>query len=232
MPFNATYSLESHYSRTMSASRIRIDYSKETEASVNQLISFLFQHQYEYVAMQNFFLRDEVALKGVRKFIGCKKHCTLRTLEALMEMQIQVGGQVMYPTIKPPTKVQYANIEEVLKETMEMEKKINQLFIEVHSVATKNNDPQVMLVLKELLQKSVETVKDVSEQITIFERCEGKMGDFLFDRYILKEMLIRKANWEAERIMNTPNHCHCFPSTPNTPEVWSSNLTKTDFLHQ
>jgi len=199
----------------MSATRIRIDYSKETETSVNQLISFVIQHQYEYIAMQNFFQRDEVALKGISKFIGCRVHCNFRTMKSLMEMQIQVGGQVMYPAIKPPTKNQYTNTLEVLQEIFDKEKKINQLFIEVHSVAIKNNDPQVMDSVKELLQKSVEIVKDVSEQITTFQRCEGKMGEFLFDRYLLKEMLTRKANWERENVTNTPNHCgvHC-PTTP------------------
>jgi len=214
----------------MSASRIRIDYSKETETSVNQVISFLFQHQYDYIAMQNFFLRDEVALKGIRKFLTCKERCTLRTLETLMKMQIQVGGQVMYPTIKPPTKVQYGNTLEALQETLEKEKKINQLMIEVHAVATKNNDPQVMEVVHDLLQNSVETVKDVSEQITTFERAEGKMGEFLFDRILLKEMQIRKANWEVEQMRTTPNCCHCIPRTPNTPVVCRSQLPKTRSL--
>jgi len=218
----------------MSATRIRVDYSKETETSVNQVIGFLLQNEYEYVAMQNFFLRDEVALKGIRKFIGCKAHCTVRIIEALMKMQIQVGGQVVYPTIKPPTKVQYANTLEALQEVFEKEKKINQLLIEVHSVATKNNDPQVMEIIKELLQRSVETVKDISEQITTLQRCEGKMGEFLFDRYLLKEMLIRKANWEVERCTRSPNHCGVhFPTTTNTfPWLKSSSLPKKDLVHR
>jgi len=134
-----------------------------------------------------------------------------------MKMQIQVGGQVAYPTIKPPTKVQYANTLEVLQEVLEKEKKINQLLVEVHSVAIKNNDPQVMEVITEVMQKNVETVKDVSEQITNLQRLEGKMGEFIFDRYLLKEMQIRKANWETERMTRSPNHCHCFQTT--TPIV-------------
>jgi len=216
----------------MSASRIRIDYSKETETSVNQVISFLFQHQYEYIAMQNFFLRDEVALKGIRKFISCKEHCTEWTLKTLTKMQIEVGGQVVYPTIKPPTKVQFTNTLEALQEIFEKERKINQLLIEVHSVAIKNNDPQVMEVITEVLQKSVETVKDVSEQITTFQRLEGKMGEFLFDRYLLKEMIIRKANWETERINRSPNHCNVqSPISPiNFPWLKSSNLPKKELL--
>jgi len=207
----------------MSATRIRIDYSKETEASINQVISFFFQHQYEYVAMKNFFLRDEVALKGIRKFLTCKMHWTSKTLETLMRIQIEVGGQVVYPTIKPPTKVQYTHTLEVLQETLEKEKRINQILMEVHTVAIKNNDPQVLEVIKELLQNYVETVKDVSEQITQAQRCEGKMGEFLFDKYLVKEMRFRKTNWETEIIRRSPiSPCHCFPTT--TPVVWNSNL--------
>jgi len=170
-------------------------------------------------------------LKGIRKFIACKEHCTKWTLETLIKMQIQVGGQVVYPTIKPPTKVQYSNTLEALQEVLEKEKKINQLLIEVHSVAIKNNDPQVMEVIKEVLRKSVETVKDVSEQITIFQRAEGKMGEFLFDRYLLKEMRIRKVNWEAERMTGSPNHCGVhFPTSINFPWLKSSNLPKKELL--
>jgi len=222
---------ESHSTRTMSASRIRIDYSKETEASVNQVINYVAQAQYEYIAMQNFFLRDEVALKGVREFIKCKGRCAWRILETLTKMQIQVGGQVMYPTIKAPTKMQYANTLEALQEILEKEKRINHLLIEVHSTAIKNNDPQVLEIVKEVLQKSVEIVKDVSEQITTFQHLEGKMGEFLFDRYLLKEMQIRKANWEAERIGETLIQCHCSPMMPNTTVVCNSHLPKTDLLH-
>jgi len=148
----------------------------------------------------------------------------LWTLETLMEMQIQVGGQVQYPTIKPPTKVQYANTQEVLLETLEKEKKINQMMIEVHSTAVKNNDPQVLEVILEVLQKSVETVRDVSQQITTLQRCDGKMGEFLFDRYLLKEMQIRRTKWESEKMReSTTTPCHqCLPTT--IPVDWNTNL--------
>jgi len=170
-------------------------------------------------------------LKGIRKFIRCQMYCTARKLEALTKMQIEVGGQVVYPAIRPPTKVQYTNTLEAFQDILEKEKKINQLIIEVHSVATKNNDPQVMEVVIELLQKSVKTVKDVSVQITTLQRLEGKMGEFLFDRYLLKEMQIRKASWEVKRATRSPNHCCAhFPTTPTTTNTFpwfkKSNLPK------
>jgi len=185
----------------MSSSRIRENYSKEVETAVNKIIEILFNNDYDYTVMQNHFYKDEVAFKGVRKYFKTKMILTQREWQILIEAQIQRGGQVVYPTVKAPTKTQFQSIQEVMQQTLENEKQVFQALMDLHAMTIKVNEPHIMNVVRELLQEKTETLRIVSEHLTTLHRLEGKMGEFMFDRFLQKEMRCNKIRFEQERAL-------------------------------
>jgi len=186
----------------MPSSRVSENYCKEVETAVNQLIAILFENEYDYVVMQNHFYRDEVALEGVRKYFKTKLILTQREWQILIKAQIERGGQVVYPTVKAPTKTQFQSIQEVMQQTLENEKRISQALMELHALTIKVNEPHIMNVVRELLQEKTVTLRIVSRHVTTLHRLEGKMVEFMFDRCLLKEMKFNKMRFEQVRAVN------------------------------
>jgi len=183
----------------MASSRTHENYSKEVETAVNQLIAILFDNEYAYHVMQNHFYKDEVAFKGVRTYFKTKWMLTLREWQILMKVQIERGGQVVYPTVKAPAKTQFQSIQEVLQQTLENEKRVYQAFMELHILTVKVNEPHIMNVVRELLQEKTVTLRIVSEHLTTLQRLEGKMGEFMFDQFLQEEMKLKKIQYEEVR---------------------------------
>jgi len=200
----------------MPSSRVSENYCKEVETAVNQLIAILFENEYDYVVMQNHFYRDEVALEGVRKYFKTKLILTQREWQILIKAQIERGGQVVYPTVKAPTKTQFQSIQEVMQQTLENEKRISQALMELHALTIKVNEPHIMNVVRELLQEKTVTLRIVSRHVTTLHRLEGKMGEFMFDRCLLKEMKFNKMRFEQVRAVNNQWEQTFTPSCTST----------------
>lgn len=95
------------------------------------------------------------------------------------------GGIVKYlPLDAPPEYTSEATSAlSILKQSLEMEKTVNEKLLELHGLAEKHEDPQLEDFIEEgFLDEQVESIKQFADLITQLERAgpEG-LGLYLFD---------------------------------------------------
>ncbi|KAL6508065.1 Ferritin-3, chloroplastic [Orobanche gracilis] len=161
------------FAREVSLARQR--FSQECEAAVNEQINVEYTVSYVYHALYAYFDRDNVALKGLAKFF---KEASLEErdhAEKLMEYQNKRGGRVKLHMLQMPP-AEFDHVEKgdalyAMELTLSLEKLTNEKLLNLHSVADKNNDPQLAdFIESEFLEEQVEAIKKISEYVSQLRR--------------------------------------------------------------
>ncbi|KAL0375386.1 UNVERIFIED_CONTAM: Ferritin-3, chloroplastic [Sesamum radiatum] len=151
----------------------RQGFSEECEAAINEQINVEYCVSYVYHALYAYFDRDNVALKGLAK-------------------SNKRGGRVKLLSIeRPPAEFDDAEKGDALY-AMELalclEKLTNEKLLKLHSIADKNNDPQLAdFVESEFLEEQVEAIKKISEYVAQLRRVGKGHGVWHFDQMLLHE---------------------------------------------
>ncbi|KHN31302.1 Ferritin-3, chloroplastic [Glycine soja] len=129
------------------ASLARQKYTDESEATINEQINVEYNVSYVYHAMFAYFDRDNVALKGLAKFFKESSEEEREHAEKLMEYQNKRGGKVKLQSIVMPlTEFDHEEKGDALyamELALSLEKLTNEKLLNLHSVASKNNDVQL-----------------------------------------------------------------------------------------
>ena len=98
------------------------------------------------------------------------------------------GGRIVLQDVKRPASDEWGNGMQGLQAALELEKQVNQSLLDLHVVASANNDPHLTDFLEgEFLDEQVEAIKELSDPITKLKRAgpEG-LGEYLFDKDLKK----------------------------------------------
>lgn len=164
----------------------------DCEAALNEQINVEYNASYAYHSLFAYFDRDNVALKGFAKFFKESSDEEREHAEKLMEYQNKRGGRVRLQSIVTPlTEFDHAEKGDALyamELALALEKLVNEKLHNLHSVATRCNDPQLTdFVESEFLQEQVEAIKKISEYVSQLRRVGKGHGVWHFDQMLLEE---------------------------------------------
>ncbi|KAK1602227.1 hypothetical protein QYE76_037531 [Lolium multiflorum] len=164
----------------------------ECEAALNEQINVEYNASYAYHSLFAYFDRDNVALKGFAKFFKESSDEERGHAEKLMEYQNKRGGRVRLQSIVTPlTEFDHPEKGDALyamELALALEKLVNEKLHNLHSVATRCNDPQLTdFVESEFLQEQVDAIKKISEYVSQLRRVGKGHGVWHFDKMLLEE---------------------------------------------
>ncbi|TMX02768.1 hypothetical protein EJD97_019940 [Solanum chilense] len=174
------------------ASLARQKYCDESEAAINEQINVEYNVSYVYHAMYAYFDRDNVALKGLAKFFKESSAEEREHAEKFMEYQNKRGGKVKLQSMLMPL-TEFDHVEKgdalyAMELALSLEKLTNEKLLNVHAVASRNNDVQLAdFVESEFLGEQVEAIKKISEYVAQLRRVGQGHGVWHFDQMLLQE---------------------------------------------
>nr|ABK54364.1 chloroplast ferritin [Glycine max] len=168
----------------------RQNYADECESDINEQINVEYNASYAYHSLFAYFDRDNVALKGFAKFFKESSEEEREHAEKLMKYQNTRGGRVvLHPIKNVPSEFEHVEKGDALyamELALSLEKLVNEKLLNVHSVADRNNDPQMAdFIESEFLSEQVESIKKISEYVAQLRRVGKGHGVWHFDQRLL-----------------------------------------------
>ena len=154
----------------------RQNWSSRSEQELNIQINKEYQASLSYHVLSNYFDRDDI---GLNKLVEYYKKASLEEREhadKLMVYQNMRGGLVKLGNISPNSiELAFPNdIIDSFKFALQLEKNINESLLNLHKVASEENDPQFSDYLEgEYLKEQVESISEISKKISVLERFNG-----------------------------------------------------------
>ncbi|KAJ7950035.1 Ferritin [Quillaja saponaria] len=173
-------------------SMARQKYADECEASINEQINVEYNVSYAYHALYAYFDRDNVALKGIAKFFKKSSEEEREHAEKLIKYQNTRGGKVILHSVEsPPSEFEHVEKGDALyamELALSLEKLTNEKLLNLHSVADRNNDPQLQdFIESEFLTEQVEAIKKIAENVAQLRLVGKGHGVWHFDQVLLHE---------------------------------------------
>ncbi|KAF2288486.1 hypothetical protein GH714_007873 [Hevea brasiliensis] len=167
-------------------------YEDECEAAINEQINVEYNASYVYHALFAYFDRDNVALRGLAKFFKESSEEEREHAEKLMKYQNIRGGRVkLHSILMPLSEFDHSEKGDALyamELALSLEKLTNEKLLNLHSVADRNNDAQMMeFIESEFLPEQVEDIKKIAEYVSQLRRVGKGHGVWHFDQMLLHE---------------------------------------------
>ncbi|OIW07409.1 hypothetical protein TanjilG_19250 [Lupinus angustifolius] len=167
-------------------------YADECESAINEQINVEYNVSYVYHSLFAYFDRDNIALKGLAKFFKESSEEEREHAEKLIKYQNIRGGKVvLHPIKNVPSEFDHEEKGDALyamELALSLEKLTNEKLLNVHSVAGRNNDPQLAdFIESEFLAEQVESIKKISEYVAQLRRIGKGHGTWHFNQSLLHE---------------------------------------------
>jgi ferritin heavy chain len=165
-------------------SNVRQNFAEASEKGINDQINMELNASYVYHSMAFYFDRDDIALPGFHKFFKHNSDEEREHAEKLMKYLNKRGGRVVLQDVKKPTRDEWGSGLEALEAALDLEKKVNQSLLNLHSVASSQNDAHLTNFLEEeYLDEQVEAIKELADLITKLKRAGPQgLGEYIFDK--------------------------------------------------
>ena len=159
--------------------RCRQNWSEACEKALNEQIGREYSASLSYHLLSTYFDRDDVGLNKLRDYFRKASLEEREHADKLMEYQNMRGGQVCLGSVSPLqfTLTDQQKNNDILHAFMfalELEKQINGHLLNLHGVASSENDPQFSDYLEgEYLKEQVEAISELSKIISVLTRFDG-----------------------------------------------------------
>lgn len=156
------------------------------EEAINEQINReLFAH-YTYLSMAAHFSRDDNYLPGFVKFFKEAAEEEHKHAMMFMEYQNKRGGRVKLHAIREPCADQWGNGLLALKTALKLEKKIYRSLLDMHDVAEKVHDHQMMDYIEaNFLNEQIDSINLLGRHIGSLQRLGDGLGEYQFDKLTL-----------------------------------------------
>ncbi|GAU29760.1 hypothetical protein TSUD_161650 [Trifolium subterraneum] len=169
----------------------RQNFADECESVINEQINVEYNVSYVYHSMFAYFDRDNVALKGFAKtfvaeelYFTPSRMCRQNLSMSKKGMHCMVSYFADFITV-----LRYYSCEAVhraMELALSLEKLTNEKLLNVHSVADRNNDPEMThFIESEFLAEQVEAIKKIAEYVSQLRRVGKGHGVWHFDQRLL-----------------------------------------------
>ncbi|KAL7074488.1 hypothetical protein ACQ4LE_006532 [Meloidogyne hapla] len=150
---------------------IRQNFSADCEAAINKQINIELYASYVYLSMSFHFDRSDVALPNLAKWFRKQSDEERGHATTLMAYQNTRGGRVILQNVQKPEKDDWGSALEAFEAALALEKFNNQALLELHSLSSQNNDPQMCDFLEDkYLREQVESIEEIGFAIFIFPK--------------------------------------------------------------
>lgn len=171
----------------MAQTQPRQNFHTESEAGINKQVNMELYACYVYQSMAMYFDRDDVALPGFQKYFKESSDEERGHAEKLMKYQNKRGGRVVLADIKKPDRDEWGTGLDAMETALALEKSVNQALIDLHKVADKHSDAQMMdFIESEYLEEQVDAIKKISDHISNLKRVGPGLGEYMFDKETLQ----------------------------------------------
>ena len=157
----------------------RQNWSFQCEKALNQQITREYCASLSYHMLSTYFDRDDIGLNSLRDYFSKASLEEREHADKLMKYQNMRGGVVCLDNITA-TPFQLRDSErkhDILKAftfAVDLEKTINQHLINLHEVASSENDPQFSDYLEgEFLEEQVTAISELSKIVSVLNRFDG-----------------------------------------------------------
>ncbi|XP_066252248.1 soma ferritin-like [Euwallacea similis] len=166
----------------MAHSHVKQNFHKDCEDAINKQINIELSASYIYLSMAYHFQRDDVALPGHFKYFKKASNNENQHAIDLMEYLNKRGGRIVLTSIDAPEKQDWGSAQEAMYAALELEKKVNESLLNLHSVASGHMDVNLCNFLDtNFLQEQVEAIKEIGDHVTNLKRVGEGLGLFAFD---------------------------------------------------
>lgn len=167
-------------------------FAEDSEAAINEQINVEYNVSYVYHALYAYFDRDNVALKGLAKFFKESSEEEREHAEKFIKYQNIRGGRVkLHSILTAPSEFNHVEKGDALyamELALSLEKLVNEKLLNLHSVADRNNDPQLTdFIESEFLSEQVEAIKKIADYVTQLRLVGKGHGVWHFDQRLLHE---------------------------------------------
>lgn len=164
-------------------SQVKQNYVATSEAGVNKQINLELYASYVYQSMACYFDRDDVALAGFHKFFKKSSDEEREHAEHFMKYQNQRGGRILLQNIEKPDTQEWSSGLAAFQATLALEKSVNQSLLDLHALATQNNDSHLADFLESnYLTEQVESIKEIATIVSKLTHGGPGLGEYLIDR--------------------------------------------------
>nr|XP_032629414.1 ferritin heavy chain A-like [Chelonoidis abingdonii] len=178
-------------SSSVMESQLCQNFHRECMAAINRMVNLELYASYVYLSMSYYFDRDDVALRHMAQFQREQSHKERERAEKFLKYQNRRGGRIILQDIKKPERDEWGNSQEALECALQLEKTLNEALLDMHKLATEQNDPHLCDFLKsDYLEEQVKAIKQLGDHLTNLKRLEvpqNGMGEYLFDKHTLQE---------------------------------------------
>lgn len=176
---------------------IRQNFHEESENGLNQQIKLCIQASYMYESMSFYFDQTDVALKGFARFFAHNSTWDMEEYaEKLMKYVNKRGGRVQLDTIEKPNRQDWGTGLECMQMALDIERKLNENFLNLHKVASGNQDAHMAHFLEDFfLDTQIAWIRKIATYITRLKRVGAGIGEYLFD----KELLLKYYTYEQTK---------------------------------
>ncbi|XP_043382156.1 ferritin heavy chain A-like isoform X3 [Chelonia mydas] len=172
-------------------SQVCQNFHSECEAVVNHIVNLELYASYIYLSVSCYFDRDDVALRHMAQFQRKQSHKEREHAEKFLKYQNRQGGRIILQDIKKPERDEWGNSLEALQCALQLEKTLNQALLDLHKLATEQNDPHLCDFLEsDYLEEQVKAIKQLGDHLTnlkLLGMPQNGMGEYLFDKHTLGE---------------------------------------------
>lgn len=164
-------------------SAVRQNFHEDCEAAINKQINLELYASYCYQSMAMYYDRDDVALPGFSAYFKHNSDEEREHAEKFMKYLNKRGGRVVMQDVKRPEKDEWGTGLEGLETALGLERHVNQALLDLHAVASTNNDAHLADFLEsEYLDEQVDAIKEYGDLITKCKRAGPGLGEYMFDK--------------------------------------------------
>lgn len=154
----------------------RQNWSEECENALNGQIQVEYRASLHYHILAAYLYRDDIGLTKLGDYFNKMSLEEREHADELMKYQTKRGGVVKLETLPVPELLidEEDNIIQSFKMALQLERSVNEKLIELHEVASRNNDPQFSDYLEgTFLKEQVESISYLSKLISVLNKIDN-----------------------------------------------------------
>ncbi|KAM0687498.1 hypothetical protein COBT_001258 [Conglomerata obtusa] len=158
------------------------EYKKSITNLLNKQLNLELSSFYLYRACSSHCQQTKVALPGLKKYFSCQEKEELKSVTLIIDYMSRQEINIVYD----PIKIDFnpGCVKDLLELSLKNELNEQENIQKAYMLADENNDYDVCEFLDMFIKGSAEGVSRAKSIITRFSRCEGQIGEFLFDQSI------------------------------------------------
>lgn len=150
----------------------RQNWSEECEEALNSQIKVEYRASIHYHVLAAYFYRDDIGLDKLADYFNKMSLEEREHADELMKYQTKRGGIVKLDTLPVPEVSidKKSHVLQSFKLALDLERSVNQCLLDLHGVASRNNDPQFSDYIEgTFLKEQVDSISFISKCISQLE---------------------------------------------------------------